>query len=101
MLEEAREAPAGWWEVAVTISTSSALRFELVIASADASRAAGMWSSVRTWLGMCAGESSFCRVAMGMGSCTLRSKISVEAGLWRRGELDRSLEGDEAAMRLL
>jgi len=37
-----REAPAGWWDVAVTISTSSASRSELVIASAEASSAAGM-----------------------------------------------------------
>jgi len=50
---------------------------------------------------LCAGESSFCNVAIGMGSCTLRSKISVEAGLWRRGELDRNLEGEEARRVLL
>ena len=87
--------------MAVTISTSSAFRFELVIASAEASSAAGMWSSVKTWLGICAGESSFCNVDIGTGSCTLRSKISLEAGLCRRGELDRSLEGEGAGMEEL
>lgn len=50
---------------------------------------------------MCAGESSFCKVDIGTGSCTLRSKISLEAGLCRRGELDRSLEGEGAVMELL
>lgn len=46
---------------------------------------------------MCAGVSSFCRVEIGTGSCTLRSKISLEAGLTRRGELERSRDGDAAA----
>jgi hypothetical protein len=100
-IDDSSDTAAGWWDVAVTISTSSALRFELVIASAEASSAAGMWSSVKTWLGICAGESSFCRVDMGTGSWTLRSKISLEAGLCMRGELDRILEGEAAAIELL
>jgi hypothetical protein len=45
-----------------------------------ASSAGGMWSSVL----MCAGTS-----AEGSGSCTLRSKMSDDAGLCRPGELER------------
>lgn len=50
---------------------------------------------------MCAGVNSFCSVDIGTGSCTLRSKISLDAGLCRRGELDRNLEGEAAGMALL
>jgi hypothetical protein len=40
-------------------------------------------------------------VDMGTGSWTLRSKISLEDGLCMRGELDRILEGEAAAIELL
>ena len=64
-----------------------------MIASTAASNAAGMWSSVITCEGICA-LSSAGSVDIGTGSWTLRSKISLEAGLWNLGELDRSREGD-------
>ena len=50
------------------------------MASDDASRAAGMWSSVL----MCAGIAGD-----GSGSCTLRSNICDEAGECRPGEAER------------
>jgi hypothetical protein len=53
-----------------------------VIARDVASNAGGMWSSVF----MCAGTSTD-----GSGSCTLRSKMSDDAGLWRLGEGMRRL----------
>lgn len=90
------ETTAGWWEAEVTISTSSGSSSSLVMACADASRAGGIWSSVMTCVGICAGLNSPCRVEMGIGSCTLRSKISLEAGLCNRGELERKRDGDAA-----
>jgi hypothetical protein len=63
---------AGWCAVCVMISTSSGLRCVSVMAKDVASSAGGMWSSVL----MCAGTS-----AEGSGSCTLRSKMSDDAGL--------------------
>jgi hypothetical protein len=73
---------AGWCAECVTISTSSGLRWSSVMASDVASSAGGIWSSVL----MCAGTS-----ADGSGSCTLRSKMSDDAGLCRPGEGMRRL----------
>jgi len=60
----------------MTISTSSGLSWASVMASEEASSAGGMWSSVLMWAGTAADAS---------GSCTLRSKMSDEAGLCRPG----------------
>lgn len=70
-------AAAGWCAECVTISTFSGLRWSSVMASADASSAGGIMSSVLTWLGI-AGD--------GSGSCTLRSKICEDAGECRPGD---------------
>lgn len=96
LVEPSSIDPAGWWEADVTISTSSALRSSLVMACAEASRAGGMWSSVMTWVGMCSSVCSLCNVEICTGSCTLRSKISLEAGECSLGELERIFEGDAA-----
>ena len=94
LAEPSKTLEAGWCVEEVTISTSSGLSDLLVIASAEASSAGGMSSSVMTWAGMCASVSSLLNVEIGSGSWTLRSNISEDAGLCSLGELDRNLEGD-------
>lgn len=80
-------AAAGWCAECIIISTSSGFRWLSVIAIEEASKAAGMWSSVCMWAGI-AGELS--------GSCTLLSKIWLDAGECRPGEDERTRRGDAA-----